>query len=628
MPNLADTAMGSVGVVAFASAIAIWAADQPARPVERPIPAASTLIERGQMAIQEGRLGYRLDRRGQEESVADLLVFWDYECRTCAPVYESLVQFLKSRNDLRTAIQPLPVAGERAENAALAAICAAKQGRFPEMHVALTDQSGRGRLPTFVELARGAGVKDISDFAQCLESPDTEQELAASLEEARELHVPAVPYVIRSGGERLPLAAWGVTQVRQLLEASFAGRPPAASLLPDVSRYDSARIAVTFSRGERAADTVRTAAEPSLVIAQADAERPLFRVLKAIQLDSTTIVVANAGTNELYYFDHEGRLTTRAGAAGDGPGEFRMLVEAGGSAGGTLWTFDLRLKRFYEWTASGTLLTSMTLTRQIGDLYQPQIGGVFADGSFVIYQKVQFLASPGPAGFERDSLTIFRYNPKTDSTTALLKVAGQEYVIYETAQGGRYGRDARAFGKGPVIATDNGRLFTGETDRFEIRVYSDDGSLDRVVRRSWESVPVTDEDWMIWRDARLEEVSDAALRTRLDEHLRRRPPPPEFMPVLSGEVFVDDGDRMWVGEYVWPPDSEQRWSVFGPSGDFERVVLTPSGLTVTDVGEDWVMGIWKDSFGVESVRRFELEVPGGAGSIQQRGSAHRRKGEE
>ena len=80
-------------------------------------------------------------------------------------------------------------------------------------------------------------------------------------------------------------------------------------------------------------------------------------------------------------------------------------------------------------------------------------------------------------------------------------------------------------------------------------------------------------------------------------------------PAHDGEMIVDPDDNLWVGHVLTPEDRDRRWSVFGPDGRWLGVVTVPTALRITDVGSGRVVGVWRDSDGTQTIRRFELIEP-------------------
>lgn len=68
--------------------------------------------------------------------------------------------------------------------------------------------------------------------------------------------------------------------------------------------------------------------EPALQIGvtHGDTDYELHRAASTLRLPDGRIVVSNAGTNELRFFDANGRFLMKVGGEGEGPGEFRRLV--------------------------------------------------------------------------------------------------------------------------------------------------------------------------------------------------------------------------------------------------------------------------------------------------------------
>jgi hypothetical protein len=73
-----------------------------------------------------------------------------------------------------------------------------------------------------------------------------------------------------------------------------------------------------------------------------------------------------------------------------------------------------------------------------------------------------------------------------------------------------------------------------------------------------------------------------------------------------GRLLVDSEGNLWVADYSEERDDEGTWSVFDPEGRFLGTVETPTGGRVHQIGDDFVLGIWRDELNVEYVRLYEL----------------------
>jgi hypothetical protein len=55
--------------------------------------------------------------------------------------------------------------------------------------------------------------------------------------------------------------------------------------------------------------------------------------------------------------------------------------------------------------------------------------------------------------------------------------------------------------------------------------------------------------------------------------------------------------------------------VFDPQGEARGVVWTPPGLDVLSIGDEHVLGVWRDELGLEYVRRYRIRREDGAASV-------------
>lgn len=194
-----------------------------------------------------------------------------------------------------------------------------------------------------------------------------------------------------------------------------------------------------------------------------------------------------------------------------------------------------------------------------------------------------------------------------------------------------------------------GGIYHAVTDRYEIRVYHPDLALDgsaagqdaaerswaptgegdpaqraapplrglprdalvRIFRRTWEPVSTTGAAW--------ERVLETEVPRRVGDdpdpsaHARMRStleglPRNENLPTFS-RLRLDRIGNVWIQRYGFLGTSQTRWDVFDPEGRWLGEVEMPEGLQVRDIGDDYVLGIWRDEFEVERVRLYRLRKP-------------------
>ncbi len=69
---------------------------------------------------------------------------------------------------------------------------------------------------------------------------------------------------------------------------------------------------------------------------------------------------------------------------------------------------------------------------------------------------------------------------------------------------------------------------------------------------------------------------------------------------VSG-LRVDDLGNVWVREFQRDSDAAGRWIVFDPDGHRIAIARTPPRLWPFQIGEDFVLSVWRDALDVEHV---------------------------
>ncbi|MGD2152752.1 MAG: hypothetical protein PVG79_05750 [Gemmatimonadales bacterium] len=342
-----------------------------------------------------------------------------------------------------------------------------------------------------------------------------------------------------------------------------------------------------------------------------DPEYELFRVRGALLLRTGEIVVADAGSQELRFYDREGRHLRTAGGEGGGPGEFRTLYWIGRVGPDSIVSLDFRERRLSYFDAAGRFARSVRLEAS-PELSNPEPVGVFADGSLLVRQGSYTVRARPPTRVERPEEPIYRYRPDGMTVDVLGSFPGYEVTIAPSGsvRGEEvYGRSLRKFGRATVFAVSGDRFYVADNASYEIRLYSTDGELGMIVRRDHEPVPVTEADIRLLRDSILARTTDADRRRRVERGLDEEPAPPVIFPAYAPEIRVGADGNLWVREYTRPGERLAPWSVFSPEGVWKASARIPYGLRVLDVGEDYVLGLHRDDDGVEYLQLFELRRP-------------------
>jgi predicted DsbA family dithiol-disulfide isomerase len=139
-------------------------------------------------------------RRGAANAPVSILVFSDFQCPYCTDLDASLRRIV---NEYGTQVQmiakqfPLP-AHRQAASAAEAALCAADQRRYWEMHETLFSTQNLVAQGQFSELARRAGL-DIQQFEGCMNAHKFFGEVAHDIVDARAVGVNSTPTTFING---------------------------------------------------------------------------------------------------------------------------------------------------------------------------------------------------------------------------------------------------------------------------------------------------------------------------------------------------------------------------------------------------------------------------------------------
>ncbi len=369
-----------------------------------------------------------------------------------------------------------------------------------------------------------------------------------------------------------------------------------------VTVRDSAGIAIV--ENSRAAweegEGWRLASEPMASIGRVEgpAEHRLTRVRGAVRLGTGAIVLADFGSNQVRWYDSTGGFLRAVGRKGGGPGEFDAILGLWRLPGDSVVVFDFGNAR----------MTVLGPDGELGRIYRPEQHralarpvGPFADGSFLVRSQWAGVETPKAEGVHRGRVLFLRWTPTGEIGDTLVERPGA--VRYH---GRLMDRDLQASPPftdptGFAVATADDRWYYGALDRFEIEVYTPGGDLRRLIRRDVPPRPVTAGHEEEWRRYVREEFSFMPAAVQ-GWYLNL--PFPETLPA-HGAILPDAEGNLWVAAYSLE-EEPARWSVFDADGRFLGTVATPAGGTLTDVGADYVLGVWRDELDVERVRLYRL----------------------
>jgi len=161
--------------------------------------------------------------QGSENAPVEIVSFSDFQCHFCAKF--SLETFLQIREEyiktgkVKFIFRHLPLGfHQMAEPAALAAMCAGKQGKFWEYHDQLFENQGRLNNQYFRTLAEELGL-DVVEFNSCLNSKEDLQQIRLDLQAARESGISGTPSFLVNG-EKL-VGALSFSEFKEVIEGKL-----------------------------------------------------------------------------------------------------------------------------------------------------------------------------------------------------------------------------------------------------------------------------------------------------------------------------------------------------------------------------------------------------------------------
>lgn len=340
--------------------------------------------------------------------------------------------------------------------------------------------------------------------------------------------------------------------------------------------------------------------EPRLRIGSLDGpeETQLFDVRFATVLSDGRIVIGNNGSSELRFFGADGRFEFAVGGEGEGPGEFRSLFPVFTRLpGDTLRLFDGRTRRITEYTGSGEFVRSTALD-------PPNLGdyGVFYAGTFQDSRLAASTVTLPPTSemadgdLVRGERTYWAFETPDGTAHEVARLLDRELIARVVDGNMRIQTLPFRSSDQAVPHTD---LIVASTDRHEVRWYTPDGILRRIASWDGEVRKLTSERYDEWLNGltpeRIEEIRDR----------HEGVPLPPRLPLVQS-MLVDEAGNAWLEPFRLVPSEPNVWTVIGADGAWLGSVELPSGLRPYEIGEDYVIGLWRDELDVSYVHVHEL----------------------
>ena len=386
----------------------------------------------------------------------------------------------------------------------------------------------------------------------------------------------------------------GLAPTLALTLAMAAAGCSAPEAPPTVSVVDSAGVRVVTNL-TLDVPTWSLGPEPVLALGTVDEEGPeqFYAVSAARRLAGGRLVIANGGTRELRYFSLDGKHLASVGGEGQGPGEFGFPGPLWTLAGDSLAVWDGRLRRLSVFSPEGTF----SRTASLGDaVANPDILAVVPDGRILVAAEV-FDFSQGES-FRVMPMHFLLFGPDGALLDSLPSQRLAEYGAL--GESGMIGTPL--FAPRTEAAADTGGYWVGTQESEEVLRYTVTGDLAMKVRWPGEDrrTSAADADVLLQEDlARSEEARHPRIR-----QLHAARPRKDVFP-SHGRLRTTTHGWLWMEAYRRPgqqgPDT---WRIFDADGVLRGRIHLPERTRILEIGEDYLVGVWRDEFDVEHVRMY------------------------
>jgi len=155
--------------------------------------AKKALLEQHYIRLYEDGYSYV---GGNKNGDVTLIEFLDYNCGYCKRALSIVNKLIKEDGNLRVIYKEYPILSESSYTASKAAMASMKQGKYPEFHAALMQNTGDLTDNRIFELARAVGL-DEQILAKDMTSPILERNIQINHSLAKAFEIRGTPgYII------------------------------------------------------------------------------------------------------------------------------------------------------------------------------------------------------------------------------------------------------------------------------------------------------------------------------------------------------------------------------------------------------------------------------------------------
>jgi hypothetical protein len=403
---------------------------------------------------------------------------------------------------------------------------------------------------------------------------------------------------------RCPRLTLGVIVSAPYLVAGCTANPEAEQ--PQWSVYDSAGVGVF--EVEAAITTLRSPVTP-LAMSLERRIRPsetdgatLYRVTAAAVHPNGDVVVANAGSSEILFFDTQPSPDGRFGRRGNGPGEFRSLGSMRIGPNDSIWAYDARLSRM-------TVIAPTTLEYRTELIRHPE-GGVLAQFlGFVSPSGRLFAEGTGISGPRVEGIVEVPFHLWVVDEDGSGRALGsfERAPLYRTVNGDMTGFRTIPFTAAHTFAIHMDTLFVGRGDEPVVWIQSPPGRTATILRWNDDPEAITSSDRSRFVEGRVRGAETEEARRTARETWSRVAEIPTTWPFYD-RLLVDDAGSVWIRKVPRPTqDTHNTWFRLNRSDMRVMSLETDKQFQVTTIANGQLLGVWRDSLDVEEIRVYRID---------------------
>ncbi len=317
-----------------------------------------------------------------------------------------------------------------------------------------------------------------------------------------------------------------------------------------------------------------------------------------LRLPNGEIVVADAGTRRIHFFDPNLEHMVSVGGEGDGPGEYRDIAQVWPLGPVSALLFDRVLQRLTVLDVGGQVLRTERLTvplgtRTIGPLREIHL---LADGSLAARATIVASAPPG-ARLWRDSIALIVFPPSSGLGRLIDVLPGDER--YQLMINSVRMVNNHPLGLTAAIGTVGDQiLYSGGNGR--VRRFTRDGRELPGFGREERGDSVTATTIADLRRAWADRAANAEARSRTEQMLEALEYPSRLP--ASDRMLVSSGGDVWLRRFRVDPAEPEAWVAYNPAGQLLQEIRFPAGFALAQADSAFFLGVRTTELGTKTVQ--------------------------